>query len=331
MSTIRDIAKTVRVSVSTVSLALNGDARVRASTRDRILAVAHELDYRPNRAARSLSSGKAWTLDVINPAIDASLSSSFSTRFLHGIHDTARAASYGVSLQIVNDEEEAVRVVRHLILEHATDGLVLMNPSDDRALVEHLAQARFPYVVLGRVDHPSARSVDNDNVAVGADATAALLDKGLDPILFLTGPERSTMTIDRTAGHVRALAERRPGAEPVVRATDGTATAARRRVRDMLSDGIQVRSVLALHDGMAVGALRGVRDVGLAVPADIAVMGMNNDDLTEFTDPALSSVELHAYELGRRSAEALLAAIDDPASGPSRVQVAHELIFRESV
>ncbi len=330
MRTIRDIAERAKVSVSTVSLALNGDARVRAATRDRILAVARELNYRPNRAARSLSSGKAWTLDVINPAIDASLSSSFNTRFLHGIHDTARAASYGVSLQIVDDEADAVRVVRHLMLERATDGLILMNPSEDRALVDHLASARFPFVVLGRVDRPNVPSVDNDNVAVGEDATAALLERGLDPILFLTGPERSTMTADRTEGHLRALRARRPDARPLVRATDGTAAAARRAVRDALDEGTPFHSVLALHDGMAVGALRGVRDGGRVVPDDVAVMGMNNDDLTEFTDPALSSVELHAYELGRHAADAVLTSIDEGAPEPSRTLVGHELIFRES-
>lgn len=329
MTTIRDIARRADVSVSTVSLAMRGDERVRASTRQRILEVAENLNYRPMMAARSLSSGKTWTLDVINPASGVGLTSSFNSRFLHGVHDTARGAQYSVALRIVDAEEEALATVQRLILERASDGVVLMNPSNNEALVEHLAGSDFPHVLLGRAPRRRVLSVDNDNVAVAADATDHLVARRRTPILFLSGPDRHTFALDRLRGHREALA--RHGFEAVAPAvTDGTAETARRRVRTLLQKGASFRSVMAIGDLMAVGAMRGVRDAGRRIPDDVAVMGMNNDDLTEYTDPPLTSIELGAFELGRRAAGALLAQLREDGDAEPRVIVPHRLVPRES-
>jgi len=329
VTTIRDIARRADVSVSTASLALRGDARVRTTTRQRILDVAESLNYRPMMAARSLSSGKTWTLDVINPASDVGLTSSFNSRFLHGVHDTARGARYSVALRIVDAEAEALSTVQRLILERASDGVVLMNPSNNEALVEHLAGSEFPHVLLGRAAHRDVLSVDNDNVVVAADATDHLVARGRTPILFLSGPDRHTFAMDRLRGHREALA--RHGLEavaPVV--TDGTAEAARRRVRTLLMEGASFRSIMAMGDLLAVGAMRGVRDAGRRIPDDVAVMGMNNDDLTEYTDPPLTSIELGAFELGRRAAGALLALLRGGGEAEPRAIVPHRLVPRES-
>lgn len=329
MKTIRDIARQAQVSVSTVSLALNDDARVRSDTKQRILAVARELNYRPMRAARSLSSGRTWMLDVINPASDAVLTSSFNTRFLHGVHDTARGAQYSVALRIVDDESQALSMVERLILERATDGVILMNPSDNETLVDLLAEREFPHVLLGRVEHRDVRSVDNDNVAAAADATDHLLQRRKAPVLFLSGPERHTFSRDRLRGYRTSLERHGLADAGVTCVTDGTAEAARRQVRALLEQGSCFRSVLAMSDQLAIGALRGIREAGRRVPEDVAVMGMNNDDLTEYTDPRLSSVELGSLELGRCAASVLLKSLRGERVEPRSI-VPHRLVLRES-
>lgn len=329
MTTIRDIARRADVSVSTVSLAMRGDSRVRAVTRQRILEVAESLNYRPMLAARSLSSGKTWTLDVINPATDTGLTTSFNSRFLHGVHDTARGARYSVALRIVDDEAEALATVQRIILERASDGVVLMNPSDNESLVEHLADTGFPHVLLGRAPRRHVLSVDNDNAAVAADATDHLVARGRAPIVFLSGPERHTFANDRLRGHREALT--RHGLTPdAPLVTDGTAEAARAHVRARLRDGSPFRSVLAVSDLLAIGAMRGVRDAGRRIPEDVAVMGMNDDDLTSYTDPRLTSVDLGAFELGRRAADSLLTLLRGEGGVVDRVIVPHRLVPRES-
>ena len=330
MNTIRDIAKLARVSISTVSLALRDDERVRPRTRQRILEVARELDYRPMRAARSLSSGVTWTLDVINPSIDVGLSSSFNSRFLHGVHDTARSVQYAVALRIVDSEDGALQMVERLIKERATDGVILMNPSDNESLVEHLADSEFPHVVLGRVAGRDVPRVDNDNVAVASDATEHLVRRDHLPVLFLSGPTRHTLTVDRLAGYRQALGRHGLMAGAMTCASDGSAEDARSRVRELLADDLPIRSILATSDLLAIGAMRGIRDTGRRIPEDVAVMGMNNDDLTEYTDPRLTSVELSAFELGRSTAEALLQQIAGSASEVPRGNVPHRIVVRES-
>ncbi len=331
VSTIRDIARLAGVAVSTASLALNDDPRVRPTTRQAVLEVAEALDYHPMRAARSLSSGRTWSLHVLEPMRNGALSSGFFTRFVSGIHDTARAANYGVALSVLDDETEAEAVAERLIQERGTDGIVLMNPSASPLLVERLLASAFPFVVLGRSPVPSAPSVDNDNVRVAYDATRHLLATGKAPVLLLNGPGHQTFTHDRAEGHRRALRDAGLGAEAdLLRFIPGTAEAARLEVRHALDAGLAFRSVLAVSDGMAIGAMRALREGGRRVPDDVAVMGMNNDDVAEFTDPRLSSVELGAFELGCEATDLLLAAVRGEPAGTERRIVPHSLALRES-
>jgi DNA-binding LacI/PurR family transcriptional regulator len=292
------------------------------------LSIAERLNYRPMRAARSLSSGKSWTITVINPVPDSNLTSGFYSRFLHGIHDVAKARHYTVALTVLDDETEALGTLERLILERGSDGVVLMNPSDNPALLEKLKARVFPHVLLGRHPQEEGLSVDNDNEAVAFDATRHLLERERGPVLFLSGPTRHTFTQDRWQGYRRALAE--TAFSPLAAEGDGSAETAKEQVAALLAHGTPFRSVLALSDAIALGAMRAVRERGLRVPEDVAVMGMNNDDLTRYTDPPLSSVELNAYRLGEKAATLLLAHLTGMLPAERRHIVPHALVVRAS-
>lgn len=332
MSTIREIAKQAGVSVSTASLALNGDSRVRTETRARILKVARELNYHPLRAARSLSSGRTWTLYLLNPLVASDLSAGFFTRFATGVHHFAEERGYSVGLSLVESGAEVEAAARRIVSERWADGLILMNPTEDPKLFHLLAEADFPFVLLGR--HPQGRlSVDTDNAAAAHDATQHLLQKTGGPVLFLGGSVRQTFGHERAAGYRRALEEAGIQPEPnlVHFADGGSAGAGLKTVRRVLKDRVAFRSVLALSDALAVGAMRAVREAGLRVPEDVAVMGMNNDDVAEYTEPPLSSVDLQAEQLGKEAAAMLLDSIEGVLTGPDRRLVPHTLVTRDSV
>jgi DNA-binding LacI/PurR family transcriptional regulator len=331
MSTIRDIAKLAGVAVSTASLALNDDPRVAPATLRRVTEAAERLDYHPTHAAKSLSSGRTWSLQLLNPMRSGALSSGFFTRFANGIHDTARGENYGVALSILDDEAEARDVARRLVRERRADGIIVMNPSASPLLLEHLVKTSFPFVVLGRAPIPEALSVDNDNVQVAADATRHLLRRAAQPVLLLNGPDHHTFTRDRAEGYRRAHLEAGLEVdEDLVRFTSGTADAALFAVHRAFEAGLTFHSVLAVSDGMAIGAMRALRERGASIPGDVAVMGMNNDDLAEFTDPRLSSVELGAYDLGCEATRVLLRAVRGETVDGNRRTVAHGLVIRES-
>lgn len=331
MSTIRDIAKHAGVSVSTASLALNGDARVRPTTRERVERAAETLDYHPTWAARSLSSGRTYSLQLVNPMFGGALTSGFHSRFLHGLHDVARSAGYSVGLTVIDDEVEARSVVDALVLERRTDGVIFMNPSEDAEMLERMVAHGFPHVLLGRSPGPAVASVDNDTEQVGYDAAAHLLERRGGPLFLLSGPANRTFAQDRAAGFRRALLDRGLGSDPVLEHfIEGDPEVARQRVATVLEHGPAFHGLVATSDALAIGALRAVREAGLRVPEDIAIIGMNNDDVVDYVDPPLSSVELNAYALGEEAGALLLARIEEPDGQVVRRIVEHAVVARAS-
>ena len=329
VSTIRDIAKRAGVSVSTASLALNGDARVRHATRQRVLDAATLLDYHPMRAARSLSSGRTWSIHLLDPSLGANMSSGFFTRYLRGLHDAARDGGYTLTLTVPQDEDEAREVLKRLIAERWSDGVVLMNPSEHDGLLQDVVAARFPHVLLGRSPVDGVSTVDNNNVAVGRDASEHLLAAGSKAPLLLNGPPSRTFTQDRERGFRQACAE--AGVRPSVAYVEGPPDDVRGVLAAHLDDGRVCDAIVTVADPNAVVAMRTLQERGLRVPDDVAIIGMNNDDLTQYTNPRLSSVELNAFELGRGAMELLLDTIDHANDGVVRQRrVPHELVIRES-
>jgi LacI family transcriptional regulator len=329
MSTIRDIARLAGVSVSTASLALNDDRRVRAETRQRVLTAADTLDYHPMRAARSLSSGRTWSIHLLDPALGANMSSGFFTRFLRGLHDVARDGGYTLTLTVPQDEAEARSVLKRLIAERWSDGVVLMNPTDHDGVLGDVVAAGFPHVLVGRSPLAGVSTVDNDNVRVAFDATTHLLDAGRRAPLLLNGPRDRTFTQDRARGFEAAC--RAFGlADAPIAYVDGGAEATARALADHLDAGHPLDALVTVSDPQAVIAMRSLQERALHIPTDVAIIGMNNDDVTQFTNPRLSSVELNAEDLGRGAMETLLARLGAAAAGDQQRIVAHELIVRES-
>lgn len=331
MPTIRDIATKAGVAVSTASLALNGDGRVRPTTRERVLEAARALEYHPMRAARVLSTGRTYAFHILNPTVDAALSTGFFTRFVRGVHDLAKEHRYSVALSILDDEVEAGVVLERLVLERWADGVILMNPSENEALLAKLSKRRFPHVVLGRGAREDVPSVDNDNVQVACDAAAHLLERHGGPVLLLNGPKHHTFTRDRECGFSKAhAATGAPVDDRLIRFIPGTAERAGREVARLLREGPRFRSILAVNDAQAVGAMHALASEGLRIPDDVAVVGMNNDDIAAYTSPRLTSVELSAQELGRQAATLLLNCLETGRIVAERRLVPHRLVLRES-
>lgn len=327
MTTIRDIARLAGVAVSTASLALNGDERVRPETRERIMAVAEELEYRPSHSARSLSSGRTWNLQLLNPAGHSGATSSFFGEFVRGVHSGADRHGYTLGLNLPENEEAALRLLDRLIGERRADGIILMNLSAGERLLEKLLESEFPHVLLGHSDRDSIMSVDSDNAAVARDAVTYLISSGRKNILFLNAPAEHAFAQERTAGYREAHGGRPITDELVVYGMTDAALA-RRATQERLSDGTVFDAVLASSDHVAIGAMRAIRDAGLAVPGNVAVMGINNDEIAEYTEPRLTSVELNPAGLGAEAARLLLQGI---AGGESvRTLVQHRLVKRES-
>ncbi len=329
MTTIRDIARLAGVSVSTASLALNGSDRVRRSTRQKVLDAARSLDYTASHSARSLGSGRTWHLHLINPISNHGRSSSFLTSFVHGVHKVVHRHDYTLALSALNSESEAEAELDKLIRERRSDGVILMNVSDELHLLQQLLDRDFPHVLLGYSPLDNVNSVDSDNEAVGRDATTHLLQRGRKRILFLNAPAQHAFAQSRARGYRVAHAEAAIEVdEELLRFGLTTVPSARAETARMLRDCPDFDGVLASSDEVAIGALRALREAGRRVPEDAAIVGMNNDELADYTEPRLTSVELNPGDLGHAAAQLLLNSI---ANGPpERRLVRHCIITRES-
>ena len=327
-STIRDVAREARVSVATVSRVFNNSGPVREETRAAILAVAERLQYTPNTAARSLSTRRTGTVGVLLP----DLHGEFFSEVIRGIDQTVQSSGYHVLISSSHNDraeiEAALRAMRGRV-----DGLILMAPDlDADSLLANLPE-RLPLVLLNtHLKEPGFDSINIDNYGGALRMTMHLLDAGRRRIALITGGARNYDAQERLRGYREALRGRGLGVdERLIVPGDftewsGHAAAQRLAALEPLPD-----AVFATNDSMAVGALSALRDAGVSVPEDIAVVGFDDIPIAQYVSPALTTVRVSIASLGSRAAARLfqcLAAGERPAH--THEVLPTELVIRRS-
>lgn len=309
MATRLDVARLAGTSPALVSYVLNGGPRkVAPVTEARIRAAIEELDYRPNRVARSLRTRRTHTLGIIVP----DSANPYFAELANAVEDAASAAGYAVL--IGNSAEHPTREQRYLaaFADQQVDGLFLV-PSVAHATGEPVALPKLPIVLLDRIiDGVDAPVVAVDNFEAARLAVRHLLDHGLTALACVAGPEGVRPAEGRVEGFRRAVAdaglvvdERR-----VVRAAFGLEAgyeAARSLVRgaDRRPDAIFVAS-----DEQGIGVLKALEHAGIDCPGDIAVVSFDGIASTRYTSPALTTMAQPFVTMGERAVQTMLALID---------------------
>jgi LacI family transcriptional regulator len=327
--TIRDVARLAEVSIGTASKALNANGRLRQETRDKVMQVAREIGYRPNDLAQSLHRAKSMTVGIIT-------NDSFG-RFSFPIVEALEEgfADQGIALFMCNATDDPERERQHLdqLLGKRIDGLVVTaRRADKRPPVGPLPPGLPVIYVYSQADDPSAVCLLPDDEGGARLAAAHLASQGRRRIAHISGPERFEAVRLRHRGYSTALEEaglpERPeyylsgpwseqwGRDAVAQLFDG-----RRDTPDALFCG---------NDQIARGTADALRERGLDVPADVAIVGFDNwEVMTLASRPPLSSVDMNLKTLGREAGERLLAMIGgDKERGIWRLPCT--LIVRES-
>lgn len=329
-----DVARLASVSQAVVSYVLSASPLVTipAPTRERVLAAAAELGYVPNSAARSLRTRKTMTIAGVIPDI----TNPFYPAFERGIQDVAEARGYDLATYntdgLAAKEQKSLRFVR----EGRVDGLIMtpfhITPADLAPLLEVGVNA-----VMLSGDHEtwSAHGIDSVSIAneqAAREAVTYLLDRGHHRVGMIAGVAGTPPREGRVRGYLRALNEHGIAREPLlIRSGDYTETGGMQGMRELLRLPATPTAVFCANDLLALGAMAALREAGVRVPDDLAVVGFDDIPAARFVTPALTTVAQFPEQLGRRAAAMLFDRLDGSVTGPGRAETAvHELIVRQS-
>jgi DNA-binding LacI/PurR family transcriptional regulator len=325
---LKDIAERAGVSIKTASNALNGLPHVRESTRERVLALADELGYRPNLSARGLKTGRTGFVAVAIPE----LSSPYFAELASRLARRADQLGYIALFDETGASADAEQVVLDGVSAHLIDG-ILFSPL---ALTSEQISARrdsVPMVLLGERSIPHGFDhVAVDSVAAARAMTEHLISTGRRRIAAIGRKSALGTHSMRLTGYREALRANgiRYDARLVHSVDDYTREQGLLAMRDLLSLRHPPEAVFCFNDLMAVGALRAIHEAGLRVPHDIAVAGFDDIAETQFTNPPLTTIAPDLDVLADQALQLVLARIGGDA-GPARdLQVPWRLIVRES-
>lgn len=330
--TISDVAAAASVSISTVSLVMNGKGPVSDDTRRRVQAAADRLHYTPSRSARGLAARRTGNVGFVLRDNHFRQSEPFYTRVFLGAEFEARRRGLYVLLSTVPDPYDPGRDAPRFLTEHSVDGVVLAGGVDP-ALLEQLADRQIPHVLADYAwaDVPVV-SIDNEGGA--AAAAAHLVDRGHRRVAFFGAEPDHPSPTARRDGFVQAMASAgHPIPDELVVMAEGPSDRATgaRTAGELLDLSARPTAVFCANDALALGLIDAARERGLTVPDDLAVVGFDDVEGAALASPPLTTVHVHKEHLGESALGVLADGLARPGQPvPPRTVSPVELVVRAS-
>lgn len=330
---IKDVANLAGVSVSTDSRALNNGSYVSPGTRERIMDAVEQLNFRPNYFAKALKVGVSKIIALILPNINNPVYALIT----QGVESIARAKGYNVIL--CNTDENINTELEHISLlkDRNVDGFIFATARSDTHHIDNLVAAGIPTVDVMRYSL-GANAVTVDNFKIGYDATTYLIRHGHKKILIFTGDDNIVSYKLRTDGYRQALIEHGIEFEEsnVISSKVEDTVILRHTVVDTIKRGSVPDAIFCVNWPRAIGVYGAAKELGLKIPEDLSVFGVDDLEFIPFLDPPLTTVSQPFYEMGRKAAEVLLQELSQAENPPvtkSFVQIIMptEIVERESV
>lgn len=333
---LKQLAKELGLSQTTVSRALNGYPEVAEATRRRVAEAAERLNYSPNMRARSLATGRSMAIGHVIPlSTKNEIMNPIFADFIAGAGETYYRGGYEMVLSVVGDNEEA-RVYRDLAAKRSVDGLIVHAPRTGDPRIALLKEIGLPFVVHGRTSTGDSDYswVDVNNRRAFQRATEFLLDLGHRRIALINGLETMDFAVRRRDGFLRGLRSRGLQADEAImfsdEMTEGHGYNATRR---LLSSPEPPTAILSSSMIIALGIRRAIESVGLKVGRDISIVTYDDDlsYLRNGTDiPIFTSIRASVRAMGRQAAQLLLDRIEDPSRPADHFLIEAELMVGQS-
>lgn len=333
---LKELARKLDLSPTTVSRALNGYPEVNEATRERVAAAAKRYNYQPNTRAIRLATGRAMAVghviplttrhEIVNPVF---------ADFIAGAGEVYSRNGYDMLLSVVPDDNEE-RAYRELKSRGTVDGVIVHGPRLDDPRIALLTEMDVPFVVHGRATGSALPYswVDVNNRRAFHRATEFLLDLGHRRIGLVNGLEFMDFAIRRRAGYEQALAQRGIALDPAIMVSEEmTETAGHRTVAAMLRAPNPPTALLVSSMIMALGARRAIEEKGLRLGRDVSVI-IHDDELSYLRNgddvPIFTATRSSVREAGRQAADMLLSLISGRETGPKELLLEAELIIGQS-
>lgn len=313
--TIKDVAKEANVSITTVSRVLNNnDYFVSEQTKQHVLKVIEDLNYRPNALARGLHSSSTKTIgliiqDITNP---------YYPKIVEGVENRAQSSGYSLILANSQRNQEKISQYLKIMWEKRVDGLIMVG----RSIIKDVEDSEFFHnsgmkvVAIGTPADEGIHSVQIDNVEAAKQGCRHLISLGHKRIAMITGSETSVSALEREKGYRQALEEAGiPVSEKYIVKGGFTMEGGIKAIDKLADQGFGgktgITAVFAQNDLMAIGALNALKGRGIAIPGDVSVLGFDNIQAATFVTPALSTVAVPMDELGERAMDILEKILKD--------------------
>lgn len=327
MASIYDVAREAGVSIATVSRVLQDSPKVRPNTKAQVEEAIRRLDYHPNHLAQQFRSQKTGSIGVLLPDIG----NTFYTEVLSGIESVARRNHYNILISFIHGDPEIEEHYYNILAQKRVDGIIAFSTAlPEERLLEYAVEN--PVVIgLRYVESAQIPNVTIDNFKASADVTRYILNLGHRRLCCLAGPEGENLYQDRLRGFLSAVSERGLEVEPdmILRCEPGIQSAYD-TMSNFLNAGESFTAVVASGDTMAIGAIRALRNAGLRVPEDVAVVGFDDIELSRLLSPTLTTIRQPQMQIGTRAMELLLDRIEGKPVRFSRHVLDYELVIRES-
>jgi LacI family transcriptional regulator len=331
-TTIYDIANKLNITAATVSRALNNNPRISAETKKLVLETAASMNYKQNRLALALKSGKSKNVGVVVPYINGY----FFSSIIRGIEDELYPKGYHVIItQTHDDQKREVKNIQNL-LNAQVDGILISTSHSNKELehFESVLKKNVPFIFFDRkLNIPDISSVIIDDYQGGYDATQHLIDQGCNRIAHLKVNNGLELYQKRLQGYKDALLQNglEYNAEYVI-PLKSDMKAGKEAAEQLMKLPLKPDAIFSSTDNGLLGAMKYIQSIGTTVPDDFCVVGFSNEPFTQYMDPSISSVDQSPVEMGKMAAKVFLEQIEngDNIKVHKNVVLPAKLIIRKS-
>ena len=309
-ATIYDIAKELKITAATVSRALNNNPKISEKTRDLVLATAEKLNYKQNRLAVALKSGKSNNVGVVVPFINKN----FFASVIRGIEEELYPKGFHVIISQTHEENDREKKIIQNLINAQVDGILVSTSftNENKNQLHQVLKKSSPFIFFDRVLHfDDISTVTIDDYQGGFDATEHLINQGCKRIAHFNVNQNIELYNNRFKGYKDALSK-----HGVAYNSDYVITlksdieAGKEAAEKLMNLPVPPDAIFSSTDNGLLGAVKYLQSIAVKIPEDFCVVGFSNEPFTQFLEPSISSVDQSPVEMGKMAAKVFLEQIE---------------------